>query len=107
VTRLGSENLVCGSDWAHLDIGADVTAHRQLYGQNDLDQSVRRRIVDTNARVLYNIDPAFRQSDTKDVERVPRTGTARGVRDGRRRHEWNGLDLGCGLTGVVTRPGQR
>jgi predicted TIM-barrel fold metal-dependent hydrolase len=71
VTRLGSENLVCGSDWAHLDIGADVAAHRRLEARDDLDQSVRRRIVDTNARALYGIDDAFRPSDTKDVARVP------------------------------------
>lgn len=71
VTRLGSENLVCGSDWGHLDIGADPAAHRMLDARDDVDGAVRKQIVDANARVLFGIDAAFRPSDTRDATSVP------------------------------------
>jgi uncharacterized protein len=63
VTRLGSENLVCGSDWGHFDIGSDPAAHRILDARDDIDHAVRRRILDTNGRALLGIDDDFTPSD--------------------------------------------
>ena len=62
-TRVGSENLVCGSDWGHFDIGSDPTAHRTVAARPDLDGIVRQRIVDTNGRNLFGIDESFTPSD--------------------------------------------
>jgi predicted TIM-barrel fold metal-dependent hydrolase len=64
ITRVGSENLVCGSDWGHFDIGSDPAAHRLLASRTDLDETVKTRIVDTNGRALFGIDQEFRPSDS-------------------------------------------
>jgi hypothetical protein len=71
ITRIGSENLVCGSDWGHIDIGSDPAAHRLLAARAELDHAVRRRIVDTNGRRLFGIDQEFMPSGatTFDIER--------------------------------------
>ena len=63
ISRIGSENVVCGSDWGHFDIGSDPAALRMVAGRDDLDQTVRTRIVDTNARILFGIDETFRPTD--------------------------------------------
>jgi predicted TIM-barrel fold metal-dependent hydrolase len=62
VTRLGAENIVCGSDWGHVDFGSDPAAHRQLAARADLGDAARMRIVDTNGRRLFGIDEAFTPS---------------------------------------------
>ncbi|HUE08181.1 MAG TPA: amidohydrolase family protein [Acidimicrobiales bacterium] len=62
ITRLGSDNVVCGSDWAHIDIGSDPAAQRILAGRTELDAGVRRRIVDSNGRRLFGIDEGFTPS---------------------------------------------
>jgi predicted TIM-barrel fold metal-dependent hydrolase len=54
--------VVCGSDWAHIDIGSDPAAQRILAGRTELDAAVRRRIVDTNGRRLFGIDEGFTPS---------------------------------------------
>jgi predicted TIM-barrel fold metal-dependent hydrolase len=64
ITRVGSENIVCGSDWGHFDVGSDPSAHRIVAARTDLDDAVRNRIVDTNGRVLFGIDEGFRPSDS-------------------------------------------
>jgi hypothetical protein len=64
ISRIGSENLVCGSDWGHFDIGSDPAAHRMVAARADLDEPARNRIVDTNGRILFGIDGAFTPSDS-------------------------------------------
>jgi hypothetical protein len=59
VTYAGEEHLVIGTDYGHLDIGSDLHAHRIVTERTDLDAGVARKIVDTNARALFGIDPAF------------------------------------------------
>ncbi len=63
VSRIGSENIVCGSDWGHIDIGSDPAAHQMISDRVDLDDVVRQRIVDANGRALFGIDDAFTPSD--------------------------------------------
>jgi predicted TIM-barrel fold metal-dependent hydrolase len=64
ITRIGNDNVVCGSDWGHIDIGSDPAAHRLLAARTDLDDSVRKRIVDTNGRKLFGIAEGFTPSDS-------------------------------------------
>jgi predicted TIM-barrel fold metal-dependent hydrolase len=64
ISRIGSENVVCGSDWGHIDIGSDPAALRMVAARTDLDEAVRTQIVDTNARTLFGIDEAFRPTDS-------------------------------------------
>jgi hypothetical protein len=61
--RAGGKNLVCGSDWAHYDLGSDPAAHRIIAGRVDLDPLTRRQITDLNARRLFSIQESFRPSD--------------------------------------------
>jgi predicted TIM-barrel fold metal-dependent hydrolase len=64
VSRLGEDNLVIGSDWGHYDMGTDPAAQRVLSRRTDVDPATVRKIVDTNARRLFDIDPSFTPSDT-------------------------------------------
>lgn len=63
ITRMGAENLVCGTDWGHVDFGSDPAAHRLLAARTDLDEGVRAQIVNTNGRDLFGIDVEFTPSD--------------------------------------------
>src|SRR5262249_28404554 len=63
VSRLGEDNLVIGSDWGHYDMGTDPAAQRVLSRRSDVDPATVRKIVDTNARRLFDIDPSFTPSD--------------------------------------------
>lgn len=67
ITRIGTDNVVCGSDWAHIDIGSDPAAQRILAARSDLDADARSRIVDTNGRRLFGIDEGFMPSGATTV----------------------------------------
>jgi predicted TIM-barrel fold metal-dependent hydrolase len=59
----GEDNLIVGTDYGHLDIGADMEALEVIAQRDDVKDDVARKIVDENGRRLHGIDPAFRPSD--------------------------------------------
>jgi uncharacterized protein len=58
----GTDNLVMGTDYGHIDIGSDLRAHEIVSSRPDIDAGARRNIVDRNARELYRIDHSFTPS---------------------------------------------
>ncbi len=56
---MGPDHLVYGTDYGHLDIGSDPDGLHVMATRPDIDAKVARQIVDTNARRLLGIDPAF------------------------------------------------
>ncbi len=55
----GSQNLVHGTDYGHMDIGSDPNGLHIIATRPDLEGGVADGIVDSNARRLWNIDPSF------------------------------------------------
>jgi predicted TIM-barrel fold metal-dependent hydrolase len=59
----GENNLIVGTDYGHLDIGADMKALEIIAQRDDISPEIARKIVDTNGRRLHGIDSAFTPSD--------------------------------------------
>ncbi len=55
----GDGNLIVGTDYGHLDIGADLGAFDAIASRADLDPEVARRITDSNGRRLHGIEPSI------------------------------------------------
>jgi predicted TIM-barrel fold metal-dependent hydrolase len=76
---LGENLLVTGTDYGHNDSGAELGVHRTICRRTDLDPAIAAKIVDTNGRRLYGIDPGFRPAQSTNVEvgppHVRRAGT--------------------------------
>jgi uncharacterized protein len=61
ITNLVGENVLCtGTDYGHNDAGGELGVHERMLTRTDISQAVAEKIVDTNGRKLYGIDPAFR-----------------------------------------------
>jgi uncharacterized protein len=55
------ENVLCaGTDYGHNDAGGELGVHESILQRSDLSASLADKIVDTNGRKLYGIDPTFR-----------------------------------------------
>jgi predicted TIM-barrel fold metal-dependent hydrolase len=59
VDLLGTDVLIYGTDYGHLDLGADPDGMHVISHQLGLDTELARKIVDTNARNAFGIDPSF------------------------------------------------
>jgi predicted TIM-barrel fold metal-dependent hydrolase len=55
----GIDNLVVGTDYGHLDLGADLSAHRILAERTDVEPAVMEKILDTNGRQLLGLASAI------------------------------------------------
>jgi predicted TIM-barrel fold metal-dependent hydrolase len=55
----GTDHLVYGTDYGHLDVGSDPNGLHVVANRTDVDPIAARKIVDDNGRRLYGIDPAF------------------------------------------------
>jgi predicted TIM-barrel fold metal-dependent hydrolase len=51
----GEDNLLIGTDYGHTDPSSNVQALNMFVERTDLADSVKRKIVDTNARAYYGI----------------------------------------------------
>lgn len=51
----GDDNLVCGTDYGHVDPSSDINALKELSARTDVSQEVIRKILDDNARALYGL----------------------------------------------------
>jgi predicted TIM-barrel fold metal-dependent hydrolase len=79
VELLGSDHLVYGTDYGHLDLGADPAGMHVISNELALDPEVARRILDTNARATFAIDPSFHPAPPATVFGLPDELIARGV----------------------------
>ena len=52
---VGEDNLVVGTDYGHADESMELEAHRLIMERKDLPAGAARRMVDDNARTLYNL----------------------------------------------------
>lgn len=61
ITKFVGENVLCtGTDYGHNDAGGELGVHESVVNRADISRSVAAKIVDTNGRRLYGIDPAFK-----------------------------------------------
>jgi uncharacterized protein len=56
---VGSDRLIYGTDFGHLDVGSDPDGLHVMANRPDIDAATAAKIVNTNARRLLGIDPAF------------------------------------------------
>jgi predicted TIM-barrel fold metal-dependent hydrolase len=66
IEALGAGSLVFGTDYGHNDIGSELGGHYLLTQRTDLDPADVAKIVDTNGRRLYLIDPDFTPAPPAD-----------------------------------------
>jgi predicted TIM-barrel fold metal-dependent hydrolase len=64
---IGPDHLVYGTDYGHLDIGSDPDGLHFMANHPDIDADVAHKMVDTNARRLLGIDPAFQPAPEPTV----------------------------------------
>jgi predicted TIM-barrel fold metal-dependent hydrolase len=62
-TVLGPNCITIGSDMCHNDTGSDVLAHTAVMRRTDVPETIRRRVVDDNGRLAFDIPKDFRPSD--------------------------------------------
>ena len=55
VNKLGDDNIVIGSDYAHADSATELLAIHNLSADPRLTPSLAKKIVSDNARALYNL----------------------------------------------------
>jgi hypothetical protein len=65
---LGENTLMFGTDYAHNDASSQLTGHTTIMRRTDISESVRRKIVDSNARRAFGIDPDFCPTDQMGVQ---------------------------------------
>jgi uncharacterized protein len=51
----GPDNLIVGTDYGHLDVGADLHAHHILASRTDVAPEVLAKILDDNGRRLLGV----------------------------------------------------
>ena len=76
---LGPDVLIHGTDYGHLDLGADPDGMHVISNELGLDGDVARKIVDTNGRKAFGLDPAFNPAPSATVFDIPDEILAQGV----------------------------
>jgi predicted TIM-barrel fold metal-dependent hydrolase len=71
IDLVGSDHLVYGTDYGHLDIGSDPEGLYLMSTRRDIAPDVARKIVDTNARRLLGIDPSFTPAPEPTMTSLP------------------------------------
>jgi hypothetical protein len=71
VDLLGTDRLVYGTDYGHLDIGSDPDGMHVMTTRPDIDPLVARQIVDANGRRLFGIEASFRPAPAPSVTGLP------------------------------------
>jgi predicted TIM-barrel fold metal-dependent hydrolase len=61
---LGPNCITIGSDMCHNDMGSDILAHTAVMRRSDVPEHIRRRVVDDNGRMAFDIPKDFRPTDT-------------------------------------------
>ena len=56
VSKVGSDNLVVGTDYGHNDTAAEIKAMQKIRTEGKLDSAIVDKILDANARALYGLD---------------------------------------------------
>jgi predicted TIM-barrel fold metal-dependent hydrolase len=79
---MGPDRLVYGTDYGHLDIGSDPDGIHVISSRTDIEPEVARKIVDTNGRRLYGIEPNFRPAPAPSVTGLPFERIALGLPGG-------------------------
>ncbi len=67
VELLGEDRVIYGTDYGHLDVGADPDGMHVMDTRSDLDPAVRAKILSHNSRRLLGVDPAFQPAPPATV----------------------------------------
>jgi predicted TIM-barrel fold metal-dependent hydrolase len=76
---VGPDVLIHGTDYGHLDLGADPAGMHVISNELGLDPETSRRIVDTNARAAFRLDPSFNPAPPATVFDIPDEVLAQGL----------------------------
>jgi predicted TIM-barrel fold metal-dependent hydrolase len=76
---LGRDVLIHGTDYGHLDLGADPDGLHVISNELGLEAEVSRKIVDRNARTAFGIDPSFNPAPAPTVFDLPDELVAQGL----------------------------
>jgi hypothetical protein len=79
VDLLGPDVLIYGTDYGHLDLGADPDGIHVISDELGLDAQLARKIVDTNARKAFRIDASFAPAPAPTVFDIPDEIVAQGL----------------------------
>jgi predicted TIM-barrel fold metal-dependent hydrolase len=79
VELLGPDVLIHGTDYGHLDLGSDPDGMHVITEGLGLDPELARKIVDTNGRSAFGIDPSFTPAPPPTVFDIPDEIIAKGV----------------------------
>jgi hypothetical protein len=79
VELLGPDVLIHGTDYGHLDLGSDPDGMHVISHELGLDPGLARKIVDTNGRSAFDIDPSFTPAPAPTVFDIPDEVVAQGV----------------------------
>jgi predicted TIM-barrel fold metal-dependent hydrolase len=61
--KLGPNCIMIGSDMCHNDSGTDILAHTAVMRRTDVEEDFKRRVVDDNGRLAFDIPKDFRPTD--------------------------------------------
>jgi len=67
--KLGPNCIMMGSDMCHNDSSSDILAHAAVMERTDVREDLKKRVVDTNGRIAFDIPMDFRPSDKVAAER--------------------------------------
>jgi predicted TIM-barrel fold metal-dependent hydrolase len=67
-TKLGPNAITIGSDMCHNDNASNLLAHTQLMQRGDIREDYKRRMVDDNGRLAFDIPKDFRPTDKVPLE---------------------------------------
>jgi uncharacterized protein len=76
---LGPDVLIYGTDYGHLDLGADPGGMHVIANDLALDPGVARKILDLNARRAFGIDGSFNPAPRPTVVDIPAEIVAQGL----------------------------
>jgi hypothetical protein len=65
---LGENVLTLGTDYGHNDHASQLTGHTATMDRSDITPEVATKIVDTNGRRAFGLDPKFRPTDAIRAE---------------------------------------
>jgi len=71
---LGENVMTIGTDYGHNDHASQLTGHTAMLDRTDITHEVATKIVDTNGRRAFGIDPNFRPTDALRAEALKRGG---------------------------------
>jgi predicted TIM-barrel fold metal-dependent hydrolase len=79
IELLGSERVIYGTDYGHLDVGSDPDGLHVMETRSHLDPTLIRKLLNENGRRLLGVDPSFQPAPKATVFNLPPERIAAGL----------------------------